>query len=247
MSPSTRRPVATWVLGAGVCALAIACAAVVVRTGDGDPPDHGAPQTATVHGPTAGVTEPGHQPADRREEPDYPNDHGGAQPTSGRDEAGAVEMAVGFAAAPQSWLYFDDREIAAAVAEVASPRAMADLTAETVAAVRAARDELAQSSGRVWWLVHPLAWRVESFSGTEATVAVWVVTLLSAAGVAMPQTEWVTDLVDLVWVDDGWRVDDSIERPGPTPLTGPGDRPWEAEPFDSALDGFTRLDGEPIR
>lgn len=246
MSPSTRRPVATWVLGAVVCALAIACAAVVVRTGDSDPPDHGASPTATVHGPNSGVTEPGRQPADRREERDHASDYGGGA-TLGRDEAGAVETAVDFAAAPQGWLYFDDREIAAAVAEVASPRATADLTAETVAAVRAARDELAQSSGRVWWLVHPLAWRVESFSGTEATVAVWVVTLLSAAGVAMPQTEWVTDLVDLVWVDDGWRVDDSIERPGPTPLTGPGDRPWEAQPFDDALDGFTRLDGEALR
>ncbi len=30
-------------------------------------------------------------------------------------------------------------------------------------------------------------------------------------------------------------------------MIGPGDRPWDAEPFDDALDGFTRLDGEPVR
>ena len=35
--------------------------------------------------------------------------------------------------------------------------------------------------------------------------------------------------------------------PGPTPLSGPQDQPWDAVPFDDALDGFTRLDGEPVR
>lgn len=245
MSRPARHTPARWAFGAGACALAITCAAVVVRAGDAADP--GASPPATVDARTAGAADRDNQPADGREAGQDRSDRGGEQPTPRRDEAGAVEAAVGFAAAPQHWLYFDDHEVAAAVAEVASPEATADLTAETVAAVRTARDELAQSSGRVWWLVHPLAWRVESFSGTEATVAVWVVTLLSATGVARPQTEWVTDFVDLVWVDDGWRVDGSMERAGPTPMTGPEDRPWEAQPFDDALDGFTRLDGERVR
>lgn len=29
-------------------------------------------------------------------------------------------------------------------------------------------------------------------------------------------------------------------------MTGPWDEPWQPEPFDAALDGFTRLDGEPV-
>ncbi len=110
----------------------------------------------------------------------------------------------------------------------------------------AARERLGTSPGRVWWLVRPLASRVESFRSHEASVAVWTVTVLSAEEVASPQTEWVTVTVDLAWVDSDWRVDGIRNRPGPTPMTGPNDQPWNAVPFDDALAGFTRLDGEPV-
>jgi hypothetical protein len=162
-----------------------------------------------------------------------------------RDEAGAVTAAVRYSAASQRWLYLTDNEVAAAVAEIATPGAARSLADETVEEMRVARDELVNTSGRVWWLVHPLAWRVESFSAGSASIAVWTVTVLSATGVAVPQTEWMTVTVDLAWVDDGWRVDAIRDRPGPTPMTGPQDDPWDAQQFDDSLDGFTRLDGEP--
>jgi hypothetical protein len=113
----------------------------------------------------------------------------------------------------------------------------------------------------VWWLVRPLAWRVESFATDQARVAVWVVTILSAAEVAAPQAEYATITLDLAWVNgdpgdddrDGdrqegdWRVDAVRDTPGPTPMTGPHDQPWDSVPFDEALAGFTRMDGEPVR
>jgi hypothetical protein len=109
-----------------------------------------------------------------------------------------------------------------------------------------AREQLAQSSGPIWWLVRPLAWRVDDFRDTQARVSVWTVTILSAASVAAPQSEFLTVTLDLSWVDGDWRVDGVRDTPGPTPITGPHDQPWDAEPFDQALDGFTRMDGEPV-
>jgi len=163
------------------------------------------------------------------------------------DEPGAVAAAVAYATAAQRWLYFSDVEIREAVAEIATPLAAPRMADDVVGDVSMAREQLGASPGRVWWLVRPLAWRVDSFATDEARVAVWVVTILSAADVAVPQAEYATVTVDLAWVDGDWRIDAVQDTPGPTPMTGPQDQPWDAAPFDEALDGFTRMDGEPVR
>jgi hypothetical protein len=162
------------------------------------------------------------------------------------DEPGAVAAAVAYATASQRWLYFTDDEIEAAIGEIATPVAAPRLTEDVVADISMARDQLAQSQGPIWWLVRPLAWRVEHFRDTEARVSVWTVTILSAAGVAAPQSEFLTVTLDLAWADGDWRVDGARDTPGPTPITGPQDQPWDAEPFDRALEGFTRIDGEQV-
>ena len=162
-----------------------------------------------------------------------------------RSEAGAVAAAVSYAGASQRWLYSTDEQIAAAVAEIATPDSVDQLTDEILADIGSARDDLAESPGRIWWLVHPLAWRVDRYDADEATVDVWLMTLLSASDVAVPQTEWLTATLELEWADGAWRLDAVRETPGPTPMIGPRDDPWEPEPFDDALSGFTRLGGEP--
>ena len=162
------------------------------------------------------------------------------------DEAGAVAAGVAYATASQRWLYFTDDEIRAAVTEIATPAAAPRLAEDVVADISMAREQLGQSEGRIWWLVRPLGWHVDSFRDGEARVSVWTVTILSAAGVAAPQSEFLTATLDLAWVDGDWRVDGVRDSPGPTPITGPNDQPWDAEPFDRALDGFTRMDGEPV-
>lgn len=163
------------------------------------------------------------------------------------DQYGAVAAAVSYATASQRWLYFTDEEIRAAVAEIATPVAAPRMADEVVLDVSTAREQLGASTGRIWWLVRPLAWRIEHHDEAEARVSVWVVTILSAAEVAAPQSEFMTITLDLAWADGDWRVDGVRDAPGPTPLSGPQDQPWDAEPFDDALDGFTRLDGEPVR
>jgi hypothetical protein len=147
---------------------------------------------------------------------------------------------LAYATASQRWLYFTDPEIEAAVAEIATPVAAPRLVEEVVADISMAREELARSQGPVWWVVRPLAWRIEHFNDAEARVLVWTVTVLSAAGVAAPQSEFLTVTLDLSRVDRDWRVDGVRDTPGPTPITGPQDQPWDAEPFNQSLEGSVR-------
>lgn len=168
-------------------------------------------------------------------------------PSSGaRSENGARDAALSYATASQEWLYLDDEQLDAAVRAVAAPEAADRLADQVVGEVGVAREALAVSPGRVWWLVRPLAWRVVSYAPDSARVAVWTVSVLSAADVAVPQANWLTVTVDLVWSDGGWLVERVADVAGPTPVLGTKDEPWQPEPFDEALDGFTRLDGEEL-
>ena len=157
-------------------------------------------------------------------------------------EQGASMTAVGLAASAQRWLYLTDDKIRSSVEAIAASDARGRLADEVLGEIQTARHDLAASSGRIWWFVQPLAWRVDRYSDVAAEVSVWFVTILSAADVAIPQTAWRTGTFDLVWTDGAWRLEAMNDLAGPTPATGPDDDPWDAEVFDDALTGFTRLD-----
>lgn len=171
-------------------------------------------------------------------------DGGGAAPSAPageRTEQGARAVAIAYATASQDWLYLSDDQIDRSVRAISTQAAGPALSRETVSELRAARDALARSPGRVWWFVRPLASRVERFDPSRARVVVWTVTVLSAADVALPQAEWLRVAVDLTWADGAWRLEAISDTPGPTPMTGTKDRPWQPEPFDDALGGFDRV------
>lgn len=220
-------------IGGGAIAAMVLIGALLVAVGS---PDHDTtPEAPTSARPTVpvGVAGPVTEQA-------------GLPAGFAHDRDGATAAAIAYATAPQRWLYFTDDEIVAAVDAIATPVAGPRLSEEVVIDVRTARERLGESPGRVWWLVRPMAWRIDTFTPDEASVSVWTVTVLSAEEVAAPQSEWVTVTVDLAWTDGDWRVDGVRDTPGPTPMTGPGDQPWDAVPFDEALAGFTRMDGEPV-
>ena len=157
----------------------------------------------------------------------------------------ALDTALALATAPQAWLYLADTELERQVRGVAAATSADALAEEVLGEVGAVRDALLSSPGRVWWIVRPLAWRVDSESGHRAQVSVWTVSVLSAADVAMPQSEWQTTTFDLTLEEDGWKLVATRETPGPSPQLGGRDSFWEPEPFDDALDGFTRVGEEP--
>jgi hypothetical protein len=162
------------------------------------------------------------------------------------DEPGAVAAAVSYATAAQRWLYFTDDEIRAAVDRDRHAGRRAPHGRRRRPDVSMARDQLGESQGPVWWLVRPLAWRVETSTTPGAGVGVDRDDPVGR-GVAAPQSEFLTVTLDLCVGRRRLARRRRARHPGPTPMTGPQDQPWDAEPFDETLEGFTRIDGEPVQ
>lgn len=160
-------------------------------------------------------------------------------------EEGALVTAMTVATAPQEWLYLDDVALRAAVTEISTEEAGERLADEVVDEVSVARDALATAAGPVWFIASPLATRVEQYRPDRALIDVWVVTVLSAADVAVTQSAWMVTSMELVWEGEGWRVAAIDDTPGPTPQLDNSDSPWLPEQLDAELEGFTRVGAEP--
>lgn len=155
-------------------------------------------------------------------------------------EQGAVAAAMSYATAAQSWLYLSEEDVTAAAESVVVPRERDRLVESLVDDIRMLQDELTSTSGTVWYVMSPLATSLESYGEDRAVVRVWTVRVLSADGVAVPQSGWQTITLDLEW-DGDWLVADSSESPGPTPQLEAGLEPWAASYLDEKLYGFFRV------
>lgn len=156
-------------------------------------------------------------------------------------ESAAVTAALEVAPATQDWLYVTDEEIRADLDRLATVDAAPRLTHAATESATRARESLRGATGPVWWIVRPLAWRVERFSGRQATVTVWQIQILAARDVAAPQSRYRNVTVDLDWVDGQWLLSDLVETDGPAATPAPGDPVWDSHRFDQALEGFTRV------
>jgi len=214
------------ILAAGVVFLAC----VFVRAQIGSPNARRSPQPTVV------------EPVESS--PDGPRSSVTSDTEDAHTKDGSIAVALDLAVGPQAWMYLSDADLEVSVRAVASAASADRLVTEIVGEVRVARDALARSRGRIWWLVRPLAWRVDSFSPQRVQVSVWTVSVLSAADVAMPQSDWVTTTFDLAWEGSAWRLVATRDTPGPTPRLGGRDTAWEPEPFDDALAGFQRVGAE---
>jgi len=158
-----------------------------------------------------------------------------------RDEAGALAAAVSYATAPQVWLYRSDAQVTASFEVLASEDAEDDLVDQVVEDAGLLRAEVSKASGTVWFVVAPLATKVETFTEDRAVVRVWLVRVLSADGVAVPQSGWATLTLDLSWERGDWRLASVDESEGPTPQVEAGSQPWAADYLGGELDGFRRV------
>ena len=111
---------------------------------------------------------------------------------------------------------------------------------------RQLREALSAAGGEVWWVVSPLAVKVEAFDDDRARVAVWTATVLASgaapgvdATVAAPSVFYRTGIVELAWVEAiGWSVWSASDSPGPVPMLAPENPPSSPEEFLAALAGF---------
>ena len=167
----------------------------------------------------------------------------GAPAGFARTRAGAQAAAIAYTATlSQRLLYLEPAAAEAAVRAAAADASEDSLTADALDSLQAARHPLTEGSGATWWIVEPLAVKVEAFSTDRARVSVWLVRVLSRQGVVVPQTSWVTETVELVWEDGDWRLWSDTSTSGPTPVLDGSDLPASAAELDAELSGFELLD-----
>jgi hypothetical protein len=63
----------------------------------------------------------------------------------------------------------------------------------------------------------PVGYRIEQYTTSQATVAVWYVGIVGSGATLQPQQSWRTQTVTLVWENDGWKVTAFASTRGPTP------------------------------
>jgi hypothetical protein len=62
-----------------------------------------------------------------------------------------------------------------------------------------------------------VGYRIDSFTPSAATVAVWRVGIVGSGATVPPQQSWRTETVSLVWEHRAWKVASYASAPGPTP------------------------------
>ena len=160
-----------------------------------------------------------------------------------RTTAGARAAAIAYTATlSQRLLYLDPEDAEAAVRAVAADASADTLAGDALDGLEAARTPLAEGTGATWWIVEPLAAKVEAYATDRARLSVWLVRVLSRQGVVVPQASWVTETVELVWEDGDWRLWSDTSTPGPTPVLDGSDLPSSAAELDAELTGFELLD-----
>ena len=176
--------------------------------------------------------------------PANPNQTNDSTPAGfARSRDGAREAAIAYTATlSQRLLYLEPAEAEAAVRAIAANASVVTITHDVLAALETVREPLAAGMGATWWVVEPLAAKVEAHTTDRARVSVWMVRVLSRPGVVVPQSSWVTETVELVWERGDWRLWSDEPTPGPTPVLDGSDVPASAAELDTELTGFELLD-----
>ena len=142
-----------------------------------------------------------------------------------RSQEGAVAAAANYTRALSSDLILDETRRRAAIATLAAPEARARLQKTFDQAVVSLRQGLgvgeADSGAQVLLRATPVGWRVESYSGRAATVAIWVTSVGGSVGGSAPvpvREGWGTTTVQLRWAGGDWKQVASTTTDGPVPI-----------------------------
>jgi hypothetical protein len=163
-----------------------------------------------------------------------------------RSEAGARQVAVDYlATVRQRVVYLDATAGREVLAAWAAPGVASELIDHDVSEAAAIRSRLAADGGVVWWVVSPLAVRVDAYAPERARVAVWLATVVASGADAAVSTEatapmvrFQVDTVELVWAGGRWTVWSTTSVEGPAPMLAPSLIVATNDLFLSSLDGF---------
>lgn len=133
-----------------------------------------------------------------------------------RSFAGARAAAIAYSGSLNQSLLYLDRETADKAVGEASTAAFAEsYRADGPSVWGEWRLSVATGTGPLWWVVSPLAIRMDGYNDDEARASVWMSVMVSRAGALDPRTFQVTQALRLRWERDDWKIDSSTYTPGP--------------------------------
>lgn len=118
-----------------------------------------------------------------------------------------------------------------------------------VLAAEGSRDSLGNQMGTSWDALHqgianngpvlsslflrtvPVGHQVTRYAEDRASIEIWTLNIVAAAGLRQPQATWETDAVEVVWENGDWKVWSARASAGPSPA-------WAADSPVTATDPF---------
>ena len=91
----------------------------------------------------------------------------------------------------------------------------------------------------------PVGHQVARYADDRATIEIWTLTMIAAAGMSEPLATWETATVEVVWEADDWKVWSATSDEGPSPAWAISDT-TSVEPFLStveSLEGYRYVSG----
>lgn len=164
-----------------------------------------------------------------------------------QNEDGARQSAIDYVSTVRQRLVYLTGEYGRQVlTDWASPGVAATAIDSELAQAEMLRSGLSADGGDVWWLVSPLATRVDAYSGERARVSVWLSSVIGAGAdpavsseSTQPMVRYQTDTVELVWSSERWTVWSTTSVDGPTPMLAPSMVVATPEVFITSMDGFS--------
>jgi hypothetical protein len=141
-------------------------------------------------------------------------------PSPAPTRAGAVAAAARSITAFDGDVLLHPTRLRAVVVRIASTESRVELTAAFDEASVQTRAKLGAGTAPAPVIVLrsvPVGYRIERFSKSGATVAVWYVGIVGSGATVQPQQSWRTQVVSLVWENRAWKVDSFRSSAGPTP------------------------------
>ncbi|WP_432054841.1 hypothetical protein [Streptomyces sp. bgisy022] len=203
----------------GVVVLLIAAIAFANRGGDGSATDD-----PEADSPKAAATAPsGEKPVDTKT--------AGIPSGFAHDRQGAESAAANYAMALGSDGMFNTARRHEIVQAIAAPAARdglqagfdADYTAEFLDSIGLTKDGRAPTGSTFVNRTLPAGSKVTAYTDSAATVEVWCLGLFGLAGEKSTNpvtSSWFTVTLKLAWSEDDWKVLETSQKTGPTPVGG---------------------------
>lgn len=175
---------------------------------------------------------------------EIPLDPSGAR--ADQSENGVRQVAVDYlVTVRQRLVYLTEQAGTEVLTAWAAPGVAAGTIEREVTEAAALRGRLTADGGQVWWVVSPLAIRVEAYAPDRARVSVWQTSIIASGAdpavsteATQPMVRFQTDTVELVWSQDHWTVWSTTSTEGPTPMLAPSLAIATPDVFMSSLAGF---------